>query len=192
MATQKDIAKLIAVLSAAFPNWSANEFTAEVYYQDLKEYPSDLLESAATMCRTEPGRKFAPSVGEILGAVIEIRKKVDNIPDAYQAWEDLLKAGRGVLGKVEEGNVIVYYEYKFLHPLVKRVAESFGWPDRFPGPMSNEVSDRSQYIKAYEIALGKMLYQGVMPESVGKFIEEKRTQAPLLEMKNLTNKLEKK
>ena len=193
MATQKDIAKLIAVLSAAFPNWSANEFTAEVYYQDLKEYPSDILEAAATMCRTEPGRRFAPSVGEILGAVAEIKRQVDGIPSQFEAWEDLIKAGRGLKRyqqKIDGEDFIVEERYKFLHPLVKTVAEQLGWPDRFPGSSSEEMADRAHYYKAYEAALSKHLRGEVTPTAVKAYIQEK--QSPLLAMGNLTKKLEKK
>lgn len=191
--SKEDIGKLVAILSAAYPNWNVNEFTVEVYYQDLKDIPSELLFVAATQCRTEPGRKFAPSTGEILGAVWAIRSRIQGVPSQYEAWQDLLSAGNGQRTSVEEtdqGPVIVHSQYKFLHEIVQRVAEQLGWPDRFPGPRDNEMADRAHFYKAYEQAYNTLMKDDVMPSSVKNYIAERTTSMPALGMGELAKKLE--
>lgn len=76
MANDQDISKVIARLSAAFPNWNVNAFTMQVYYEDLQDIPADELEMAARQCRMEPGRAFAPSIGELRKAWNEIHEKL--------------------------------------------------------------------------------------------------------------------
>lgn len=191
MASPKDIAKLIAILSAAYPNFSPNEFTLEVYLQDLRDIDPEELFEACAVCRAEAGRKFAPSTGEIRGAVAELRRQISGIPTSFEAWEDLLQAGNGIKKRVTDDNVIETIEYKFLHPLVKVVAEQLGWPDRFPGNLDTAMADRAHYFKAYDSALGQYMTKEIMPESVKQYIEVKR-EARLLAMNDLTKKLEAK
>ena len=82
MATDIDIAKIVTMLSAAYPNWSPNEFTNEVYFQDLQDIPTDLLMVAVKHCRTSTQRdqRFAPSAGEIRQAVSDIKRQTQGIP----------------------------------------------------------------------------------------------------------------
>ena len=65
MATQADISKVIARLSAAFPNWNLSKYTMQVYFEDLQDIPADELEEAARACRMQDGRSFAPTIGEL-------------------------------------------------------------------------------------------------------------------------------
>lgn len=74
MANPQDISRVIARLSAAFPNWNVNEYTIQVYCEDLRDIPADELEEAARACRKEPGRAFAPTIGELRAAWMEYRE----------------------------------------------------------------------------------------------------------------------
>lgn len=191
MAEPKDIAKLVAIMSAAFPAWKVNEFTTEVYFEDLKDIASDELFAAAKLCRTEAGRAFAPSTGEIRGAVAEIRRQASGVPSGFEAWGDLIKAGDGWKSNSyldETGWVIEKREYKFLHPLVKEVASMLGWPDRFPGSPDNEMADRAHFVKAYDAQIGKLMQRETMPEDVRGYIESTKTSDPI---KQLTKGLAK-
>ena len=68
MATQAEVSKVIERLSAAFPNWNVSKYTMQVYFEDLRNIPSDELEEAARACRMQDGRSFAPTIGELRGA----------------------------------------------------------------------------------------------------------------------------
>jgi len=104
MANPQDISKVIARLSAAFPNWNVNQYTIQVYCEDLCDIPADELEEAARICRKEPGRAFAPSIGEL-----------------RQAWEEYRQSRRiRVLPELPEGSVPVYV------PMPDSVREKLG------------------------------------------------------------------
>ena len=178
MADHKDILKLLAIFQASFPSWKPNEMTPEIYLQDLQDIPSDELFAAATLCRNEAGRAFAPSVGEIRGAIAEIRKQSAGVPNAFEAWSDLLKAGDGwsrTSSQEGDGWIIEKKPYKFLHPLVKEVALLLGWPERFPGNPDNEMADRAHFFKAYEAQFSKAMKREIMPESVAGYIEANKS-----------------
>lgn len=139
MADKKDIAAMIALLSAAYPNWNVSEYTVQVYYMDLKDIPYDELQIAAQHCRSEAGRKFAPSVGEIRGAVMELRRSSMNIPSAYEAWQD-------VLTQVNE--VGSYGTPKFKSEITEKVIKSLGWRNLCMS--ENQTADRARFLQAFE------------------------------------------
>jgi len=139
MASEKDIAMLVTKLSAAFPNWKPNEYTTEVYYQDLRDIPADELEAAAQYCRAQTGRQFAPSTGEIRGAVSELRKLSTSTPTAYQAWEEV---------RVFIRDNSPYIEPRWSHPLIDKVVRVFGMENLRQS--ENTMSDRMRFIECYE------------------------------------------
>jgi hypothetical protein len=75
---------------------------------------------------------------------------------------------------VEENgqNFIEYSELKFSHPLVARVAELVGWPRAFPTDMPS--ADRSQFIKAYEAELGRVMEDAGRLKLVSDYIDQRR------------------
>jgi hypothetical protein len=140
MATEKDIAGIVAMLSAAYPNWNVTEYTLEIYYQDLKDIPSEELKIAAQHCRSEAGRKFAPSVGELRGAVADLRKYTANIPSSYQAWEEVLR--QIVDNGGDYGNPV------WSNPIVERAVKMIGW--RNLRMSEDATADRARFIQCYE------------------------------------------
>lgn len=139
MADHKDIAKLVALLSAAYPNWNLSEYTIEVYYLDLRDIPADELMIAAQHCRSEAGRKFAPSVGELRGAVMELRHSAMNIPSAFDAWQDVL---------MQFVNTGSYGTPQFTSPITARVVKSLGWRNLCLS--ENQAADRARFLQAFE------------------------------------------
>jgi hypothetical protein len=140
MATEKDISVIVTMLSAAYPNWNVTPYTVEVYYQDLKDIPSNELQIAAQHCRSEAGRKFAPSVGELRGAVMELRRSSLNIPSSYSAWEEVR------VQIIENGGD--FGKPAWSHPLIERAVKSIGW--RELRMSENQTADRARFIQAYE------------------------------------------
>lgn len=140
MATEKDIAGIVAQLSAAYPNWNVTPFTVEVYYQDLKDIPSDELMIASQHCRSEAGRKFAPSVGELRGAVMELRGYKANLPSSYQAWEEVQ---RQIVDNGGDYGVPVW-----TNQVIERAVKMIGW--RNLRMSEDSTADRARFIQCYE------------------------------------------
>lgn len=161
MATEKDIAGIVAQLSAAYPNWNVTPFTVEVYYQDLKDIPSEELFMAAQNCRSEAGRKFAPSVGELRGAVMELRRASMNIPSAYDAWQEVL---RGMLERIG------YDAPEWSNPLVAKAVKSLGWRNLCMS--ENQTADRARFIQAYEQLMERAEKEQMLIPEVREYLED--------------------
>ncbi len=182
MANKIDIARVVAELAAAYPNWNASEYTAEVYYQDLKDIPADELMIAARHCRSEAGRKFAPSVGELRGAVMELRRASMNIPGAYDAWQEVMK------GMVER---IGYDAPEWSSPLVAKAVKSLGWRNLCMS--ENQTADRARFIQAYEQLVERAEREQMLIPEVRGYLEDhgaKLLDAPS-QLKQLTERLAK-
>lgn len=176
MASLTDIATVTAKLSAAYPNWNLTEYTNDVYYEDLKDLPTDLLFAAAQHCRTSVTRdqRFAPSAGEIRVAAVELKCQADGIPSALEAWSELLKVPKSEEyvkkgGMDSEGRIIVeYIKYQWSHPLVRKVAIAMGFP-KFPD-WEKESYERSAFMKAYQVELSRFLTIEAQPDTVKQFV----------------------
>ena len=139
MAEPKDVAEVVAIISAAYPSFAPTEHTVEVYYQFLRDIPASLLKQAAAQSVAEAGRKFAPSIGELRGAVAEIRRVIAGTPSSYDAWHEVLKA------ILEVGS---YGTPVFSHPLVTKAVRALGWHNLCMS--ENQAADRARFIEAYE------------------------------------------
>src|SRR3990167_8529852 len=162
MASIADIAKLTMLLSAAYPNWNVTQYTNEVYFQDLKDIPADELFVAAQHCRSEAGRKFAPSVGELRGAVMDLRRASMNIPSAYDAWQEVLS---------QIGNVGSYGSPEFSSHLIDKVVKSLGWRNLCLS--ENQVSDRARFLQAFEQLVERAAREDMLLPEVRGYIEER-------------------
>lgn len=179
MATQSEVSEVLAMLAVTYPRYQIGKDTARVYYQLLKDIPADEMKAAASICATT--KTFFPSVHELRFAVADLRKRLSDIPDAYEAWEDILKAGNGRtawIEETEEGAVIHHGEYQFKHPIVKVVAQRLGWPDGFPLD-DNIMADRAHYLKAYESAMNKAVNESVELPEVREYLDSAREQRAL-------------
>lgn len=179
MSNLTDIAQIIDVMSAAFPNFSFTEKTVEIYYQTLNDIPSDELKAATLHCITESGRKFAPSVGEIRGAVSQLRGMSSNVPSSYEAWEEVLQQFR---------DAGYYRDPVFSHPLIDRAVRSLGWRELCQS--ENQVSDRMRFIQCYEQLLDRATRENMLLPEVRGYLEVNgaRLLSPMDSMKLLADK----
>lgn len=178
MATKQDVAKIVTMLSAAYPNWQPNQYTAEIYFQDLQDIDTDLLMVGVKHCRTSTQRdqRFAPSAGEIRQAVSDIRRQSQGVPSAVEAWAELhhVPTDEKIRKVTEEYNeqgarIIEERAYEWSHPLVRKVAVMMGFP-KFPD-WNSESFERTAFIKAYESELQSYLKQDAQPAEVRGYIE---------------------
>jgi len=160
--TRADIANLLALLKASFPNYTPEPDTPAVFYRLLSDVPKDLLEAAVIACVTERGRAFAPSIGEIRGAAGRLQIQAARIPTAHEAFNELVGMPYERLdpqlyeGENEAGErYLEVRQFEFSHPMVEKVARQLGWPRTFPGDHAGV--DRAQFIRAYGAELERLL-----------------------------------
>ena len=164
MSDPRDIAQIIAMLSAAFPNFKPSELTAEVYLQTLSDIPSAELKAAVLHCITQSGRAFAPSVGEIRGAVAELRSLAANVPSGYQAWQEV------------QNQILVnggdYGHPQWSSPLVAEAVRLMGWRNL---RMSEEqTADRARFLQCYEQIVERATRDEMLLPHVAGYIETRR------------------
>lgn len=163
MSEPKDIDQIVNMLKVAFPNWHPEDLrmTKEIYWQTLRDIPGEELKAAVLNCLTEAGRAFAPSIGEIRGAVAKLRKSVSNVPDSYQAWQEVITQMN-----INGGD---YGKPAWSHPLVERVVKQLGW--RNLRMSEDQTADRARFIQAYEQLLGRAMSEETMLPEVRGYIE---------------------
>jgi hypothetical protein len=180
MANHIDIAQVLSVICEAFPNFKTTERTPEVYYQLLADIPGDELKAAALHCVSEQGRAFAPSIGEIRGAVAELRGMAGNVPGPFQAWQEVLAQFR------ETGS---YGTPQFSHPLIAQAVRQMGWREMCLS--ENQIADRARFIQCYEQLMSRATKEDMLLPEVRGYIESNgaRLMAPAESMRLLAGKL---
>lgn len=160
MAQPEDIDVIVNMFEAAFPNFKPRELTKEVYWQTLQDIPSDELKAAVLHCVTESGRAFAPSIGEIRGAVSDLRRASANVPSAYDAWQEVCK------------QILLVGSYgtpTFTSPLIERTVKNLGWRNLCLS--ENQVADRARFVQAYEQLMERAVTEDMMLPEVRGYIE---------------------
>jgi hypothetical protein len=177
----EDVAQIVAVISAAYPNFNPSEQTVEIYFQCLNDIPTELLKAATLQAVSEAGRKFAPSVGEIRGTVAEIRRNIVNVPSSYQAWQEVqtqINDNGGEYGKPV-----------WSHPLVEQTVNALGW--RNLRMSENSTADRARFLQAYDQLQDRMEREEMMLPAVRGYIETNggKLLSPIERMKQLVERL---
>jgi hypothetical protein len=181
MAEPRDIAQIIAMLSAAFPNFKPSDLTPEVYYQTLADIPADELKAAVLHCITQSGRAFAPSIGEIRGAVAELRSFAANVPPSFQAWQEVqqqILINGGDYGKPEWSS-----------PLVAEAVRRMGW--RNLRMSEDQTADRARFLQCYEQVVERATKQEMLLPRVAGYIETRRNELASGEIKRLAEGMRK-
>lgn len=182
MATEKEVAQIVAVIAAAYPNFKVTPQTVEVYYKTLADISADELQAATMQSIAEAGRQFAPSVGELRGAVLELRKSVVGVPSSYQAWQEVITQIRdngGDFGKPVWSN-----------PLVEAAVKAIGW--RELRMSENQTADRARFLQAYEQLSERAARDEIALPQVRGYIEQAQKKNAALEVKKLSKLLEAK
>lgn len=164
MSTKQEIAQIVAVISAGYPNFSVSPHTVEVYYQVLSDLDYEELRIATMQSLAETGRKFAPSVGEIRGSVLELRKQIMNVPSSYQAWQEVLK---------QASNVGSYGTPVFSHPVIEQAVKTLGW--RNICLSEDATADRARFIMAYDQLSERAERDLIALPEVKRYIVEKQS-----------------
>lgn len=184
MSTLKDVSKVLLFISAAYSNFSPNDFTPQVFLQILGDLPAELLEAAVMKCLGE-ARPFAPSPGEIRAAAMHLQAQSQGVPSAAAAYAEAanMPANQTKLLGVAQDGVIEYARIRWSHPFVERIAKMVGWLSSFPS--DNPTADRAQFLKIYDSELQKELQSAYQLPAVEKYLSAAQNG-----IKQLTEKLE--
>lgn len=135
MSNEADIAKLIGVMAAGFPNTQVTDATVEVYVTMLKDVPLDLLTIAVQQCMAES--EFLPTVAKVREKALTLSAPV--APEPLEAW--------GIVQK-EIQRTGFYRLPKFDDPIIAKAVDCIGWQTLCSS--ENPIADRAHFSKIYE------------------------------------------
>jgi len=138
--------KLMQFLNNAYPRFTLEPETIEVYYQILSDLPLDLVKAAILQLITEDS-PWCPAVGQIRSCAFDLLDRESGVPTAWDAWAEVCKR----IG--DHGNTCPPSLPEFSHPLIQCTVDGVGgWLDLCMS--MNRIADRARFVQAYE-ALAK-------------------------------------
>jgi hypothetical protein len=142
MTNANQIAKLMGIMTLAWPHYELKKESIDVYARILVDVPADKLELAAKHLMATS--TFFPSISEWRKAAFDIMINKPSIPSAFEAWEIVLK-------EIEKTGS--YREPHFDHPIVKRAVDCMGWSNLC---LSEQLEyDRAHFFKIYDSLLSR-------------------------------------
>lgn len=177
MSNINKIAEIMGVMAHAYPRYELTPESIKLYGQMLGDIPVDVLELSAKQIIAQS--KYFPSIAEWREMSHELMIGMQNIPSAYEAWEEAIKQA-DLCGDYYRYQ-IRSHEPEYSHPLIKKAVDIIGYKNLLES--SNTVADRAHFFRIYE----SLLERGendvrLLPES--KAISAKYTE----EIRKLTDK----
>lgn len=134
--------KVMAVLAATYPRMELTPETLTAYHAILGDLPPDLLK-AATLHLAATSKWF-PAASEIRATAFELVEREAGVPDAYQAWAEVLQNMRTGGG--------AYSRPEWSHPAIGATVEAVGGY-RYLCHSENAVADRARFVEAFRVML---------------------------------------
>ncbi len=132
--TRAETLKLMAVLTAAYPNRELPQETVELYCQFLADLPYP--ETEAAVKRHIMTNQWFPTIAEIRKAVVEL---TCDAPSAGEAWQEVWQA----LSRYGQAG---YFGWS--HPLVRAAVQALGYENLYFS--ENPAADRARFMEIYE------------------------------------------
>lgn len=157
--------KLMQFLSKAYPRFSLEPETIEVYYQVLSDLSLDLVKAAILQLITEDS-PWCPSVGQIRSCAFDLLDHQAGVPTAWDAWAEVC-ARIGDCGWLGDCGVP---SPEFSHPLIQCTVNAVGGWLRLC-MSTNSVADRARFAQAYETLAKRERIQVRMLPQVREILE---------------------
>ncbi len=132
---QSEVADLVAVIAAAFPNQRPTERTCQVYESLLVDL--DFATTQRAVARLLATSKFMPTIAEIRAAVVEVQHGARRL--GGEAWGDVNEAVR----RVGRNGVP-----EFSDPITAECVRQLGWLSLCNS--TNDVADRARFVELYD------------------------------------------
>lgn len=149
MATREDVLEVMAILSAAYPNFQLTPETVQVYRRMLDDIDGEVLRAAATSCiRTS---KWFPTVAELVAAATEIMANTLALPTAAEAWGQVERRMRLPERLYHDGR---HLRPKPLLPIIEDMVTALGGWSALRRS-ENMVADRARFLEGYNAMVAR-------------------------------------
>ena len=151
MATFETITRVLAVASAAYPNFDLKPETVRVYLKLLADLPDELLEEASLAHIAQSA--FFPTIAELRAVAFAVMEQGNLLPTGLEAWSEVEEQIRQV---GHTGKPV------FQNKLTSQLVQSMGWQNLCRS--ENLVADRAHFLSAYERLLDHSKRHFLLPE----------------------------
>jgi len=138
--TKTETVKLLAVISAAYPNMQVTEATVEIWHELLGDLGFNIVLTAAKKLILES--PYPPTIADIRKRAVEVMTPLEDRLDAAEAWGEVMRALR-VFGYYREAEAL-----QSMSPRTAKVVRWMGWSEIC---LSEELGvARGQFMKMYQ------------------------------------------
>lgn len=160
--TVKEVARLLAFITAVYPNIDIRQGTVEAWTELLGDLPYDVALAGVKKVLSQQEYPALPAVGKIRFACLDLTTTM--LPSAMEAWAEVTRA-IGLYGYYRQEEAMAY-----MSPMVVRVVRMLGWRDIC---LSEEPEIlRAQFRKAYEAHVTRDREVMVLPADIRKMITD--------------------
>jgi hypothetical protein len=153
---RSEVAKLLAVLAAAYPRFEVNELTERIWFEMLQDIPYQVAQVAIKKLILES--PYPPAIADVRKQAMEIITPPEEKLDAAQAWGEVERAIR-FYGYYREAEALAS-----MSPRTAKVTKWMGWQEIC---MSEEPSViRGQFLKMYQQIQTRDKEETLLPESL--------------------------
>jgi len=134
---------VMAVLASTYPNFKLGPGTLDAYYTVLGDLDADMLKAATLHIAATS--KWFPAASEIRAAAFSLVEQSEGVPDAYEAWTQVLSE-IGRVGRSGRPN--------WTHEAVGATVQAIGgWG--YLCMSENMVADRARFVEAYGMMVNR-------------------------------------
>jgi hypothetical protein len=155
----EDTIRIMAILTAAYPQVNLERETIEVYGKFLADLPFEAVYAAAMDLITT--NKWLPSVAELRRRAFTLMPGA-HIPTAAEAWAEVMDQVHS-LGS--------YRMPEFSHPVIDRAVKAMGWRELCL--TENLQADRAHFLQIYEAFREDTELEAMRLTEVKKLMESK-------------------
>ncbi len=159
--TKTETVKLLAVISAAFPNTQVTEATVALWHELLGDVDLNLALVAVKKLLLES--PYPPTIADIRKRAVEIMTPLKDQVDAAEAWGEVEKAIR-LYGYYSEAEALAS-----MSPRVAKVVRYIGWREICLSEEPGVV--RGQFLKMYQQVAEREQKEKLLPQGLRNEIQ---------------------
>lgn len=194
MSTRNDITEIVGYIKVMnFPKFEpileGPVTTIDAWMDVLGDIPVDALWAAVKSCCAELGRVYAPSVGEIRGAAIDLQMQACGVPSAGEAWAEIVASFERMPG----GNMAGGGHTPVLdHPVVvEAVREMGGYAALGVDYFDNLMANRAHFLRIYPDIVGRWKRDAGQLPAVSEYVRRLGTGTVAGMLMNVSENAEK-
>ncbi len=153
---RSEVAKLLAVLAAAYPRFEVNELTERIWFEMLQDIPYQVAQVAIKKLILES--PYPPAIADVRKRAMEIVAPPEERIDGSEAWGEVIRAIH-CYGYYKEAEALAS-----MLPKTAKVVKWMGWQEICTS--ENVDVTRGQFLKMYQQIQARCEKEALLPDSL--------------------------